>query len=297
MGDFDAVERVIGESGPNGWVPDPFTYGTYIVWLCRFGYIEEAFRQLDIVIAKGLQPTAFGLNVMLEYVAQNLDMWAAKEILEMCQELGFVVDVVTYNTVMNHFCKKGMWLHVLKLFTDLLKKPITPDVQTYNIFISCLCRAGKFQFAKFLYSSKGFVADTVTCNILIHEFYNAEKEDELGFLLADVNAGKIVPDTISYITLVDCLARSGRRSEATNFVRDIDNGYPMGPVAHLTYWMVRSGNTHEALRLFDEIQEKGLVLDSRVFTNVIKAFCRKGQTDCSDMSQLCSVLDKMLGFG
>ncbi|TKW23917.1 hypothetical protein SEVIR_3G018400v4 [Setaria viridis] len=297
MGYFDAVEQVIDESSRNGWVPDAVTYSTYVAGLCRFGYIEEAFRQLEIMVAKGLQLTVVGLNILLDYVAQDLDMWAGKEVLERCQELGFVVDVVTYNTVMDHFSKKGKWLRVLKLFTDLLKKPITPNVQTYNILISCLCRAGKFQFAKFMFSSKGFVADTVTCNILIHEFYEAGKEGELGFLFADVNAGKIAPDTITYNTLVDCLFRSGRRSEAANFVRHIDDGYPTEPVAHLTYWLVRSGNTHEALRLFDDIQIKGLVLDSKIFANVIKAFCRKGPVECSDMSQLCSVLDRMLGIG
>ncbi|CAD6261773.1 unnamed protein product [Miscanthus lutarioriparius] len=188
IGDFDAVERVIYESDRSGWEPDAVTYSTYIVGLCRSGY--------------------------------------SKEVLERCQELGFVVDVMTYNTVMDHFCKKGKWLHVLKLFTDLLKKPITPNVQTYNILISCLCRAGKFQFAKYVFSSKGFVPDTVTCNILFHEFYEDGKEGELGFLFADVNAGKIAPDTTTYNTLVDCLFRSGRRSQAANFVRRINGGYP-----------------------------------------------------------------------
>ncbi|CAO1943595.1 unnamed protein product [Urochloa humidicola] len=297
MGYFDAVEQVIDESSQNGWVPDAVTYSTYVAGLCRFGFIEEALRRLEIMVAKGLQLTVVGLNILLDYVAQDLDMWAGKEVLERCQELGFVVDVVTYNTVMDHFSKKGKWLRVLKLFTDLLKKPIPPNVQTYNILVSCLCRAGKFQFAKFVFSSKGFVADTVTCNILIHEFYEAGKEGELDFLFADVNAGKISPDTITYNTLVDCLFRSGRRSEAANFVRHIDDGYPTEPVAHLTYWLVRSGNIREALRLFDDMQIKGLVLDSRIYANVIKAFCRRGPAECSDMSQLCSVLDRMLGIG
>lgn len=291
------MERVIYESARNGWEPDAVTYSTYIVGLCRSGHIEEAFRQLEIVVAKGLQLTAVGLNILLDHVAQNLDMWVGKEVLERCQELGFVVDVVTYNTVMDHFCKKGKWLRVLKLFTDLLKKPIAPNVQTYNILIACLCRAGKFHFAKYVFSSKGFVADTVTCNILIHEFYEAGKDGELGFLFADVNAGKIAPDTITYNTLVDCLFRSGRRSQAANLVRHIDGGYPTEPVAHLTYWLVRSGNVREALRLFDDIQIKGLVLDCRIFANVIKAFCRKGPTECSEISQLCFVLDRMLGIG
>jgi hypothetical protein len=33
------------------------TGSTYTVGLCRFGYMEEAFRQLDIMLEKGLQLT------------------------------------------------------------------------------------------------------------------------------------------------------------------------------------------------------------------------------------------------
>jgi hypothetical protein len=40
----------------------------------------------------------------------------------------------------------------------------------------------------------GFVVGTVTCNILLHEFYGAVKEDELSFLFFDIKTVKIVPD-------------------------------------------------------------------------------------------------------
>ncbi|XP_047063498.1 pentatricopeptide repeat-containing protein At1g62670, mitochondrial-like [Lolium rigidum] len=296
-GDFDAVERAIEESSFNGWAPDAVTYSTYIAGLCRHGHVNDAFRQLETMVSKGLQLTVVGLNILLDHAAQELDMAVGNEVLERCEELGFEVDVVTYNTAMDHFGREMQWLRVLKLFADLLKKPITPDAHTYNILISGLCRAGKFRLAKFVFGCRGFVADTVTCNILIHEFYGAGREDELGFLFSDINAAKIVPDTITYNTLVDCLCRSGRRSQAANLVRHIDEGYPAEPVAHLTYWLVRSGHVPEALRLFDDIVAQGVALDGRVFANVIKAFCRKGPVDCADMTQLCSVLDRMLGIG
>ncbi|KAJ1273461.1 hypothetical protein BS78_06G282500 [Paspalum vaginatum] len=297
MGDFDAVERIIGESGRNGWVPNAITYSTYIVGLCQYGYTMEALRQLEIVVAEGLQLTTIGLNILLAHVVQDIDTRAGREVLERCQELGFVVDVCTYNTIMHHFSKQGKWRRVLKLFTELLKRAIAPSVHTCTILISCLCRAGKFHLAKFVFSSKGFVANTVTCNVLIHEFYLAEREDELGFLFTDVDAGKIAPNTVTYNTLVGCLARSGRVSEAANLIWQIDDAYQMESLAHLTFWFVRTGNTHRALRLFDDIQIKGLVLDSRIFASVISAFCRMGPTECSDISQLCSVLDRMLGIG
>ena len=118
---------------------------------------------------------------------------------------------------------------------------------------------------------------------------------ELEFLFFDVDVGEFAPEVITYNTLVDCLFRSGRRPKAANLVRHIDDGYPAEPVAHLAYWLVRSGNVREALSLFDDMLVKGVALDAMVFANVIKAFCRKGPGECTDMTQLCSVLDRMLG--
>jgi pentatricopeptide repeat protein len=109
-------------------VPDAVTYSTYIAGLCWCGHVEDAFQQLEVMVAKGLQLTVVGLNILLDHAAQELDMSVGNEVLERCEELGFEVDVVTYNTAMDHFGKEMQWLRVLKLFADLLKKPITPDV-------------------------------------------------------------------------------------------------------------------------------------------------------------------------
>ncbi|OAY85941.1 Pentatricopeptide repeat-containing protein [Ananas comosus] len=257
VGNFDEVESIIGESARNGWEPDSITYSTYIAGLCKVGKTEEAFCQLDIMLEKGLRPTTIGLNILLDCVGQEIDVWNSKTLLERCSELGFEVDVVGYNTVMSQLSKLGRWFDVLKVFTGLFKKGIEPNNHSLNILISSLCRAGNFRMARFILCSKGFVVDIVTCNILIHEFYHAGRVDELSFLFSELDVGRIAPDTITYSTLTDCLCRNGKIFEAVDFVRSIENGYPPMPAAHLTYWLVRSGNIKEAIRLIEEMLKQG----------------------------------------
>lgn len=297
VGNFDEVESIIGESARNGWEPDSITYSTYIAGLCKVGKTEEAFCQLDIMLEKGLRPTTIGLNILLDCVGQEIDVWNSKTLLERCSELGFEVDVVGYNTVMSQLSKLGRWFDVLKVFTGLFKKGIEPNNHSLNILISSLCRAGNFRMARFILCSKGFVVDIVTCNILIHEFYHAGRVDELSFLFSELDVGRIAPDTITYSTLTDCLCRNGKIFEAVDFVRSIENGYPPMPAAHLTYWLVRSGNIKEAIRLIEEMLKQGLVLDGCVFDLLIKAFCRKGCCKHTEISKVCFVLDMMLGIG
>ena len=106
----------------------------------------------------------------------------------------------------------------------------------------------------------------------------------------DVDVGEFAPDIITYNTLVDCLFRSGRRPEAANLVRHIDDGYSADPIAHLAYRLARSGNVREALSLFDDMLAKGVALDAKVFTSVIKAFCKKRSSGVHryDIAVLCA---------
>ncbi|KAI5009811.1 hypothetical protein ZWY2020_011948 [Hordeum vulgare] len=103
VGNFHVVQRVIDDSVLNWWVPDAVTYNTNIAGLFRSGNNEDAFWQLEIMVAKGLQLI---LNILLDYVAKDLDTWVAKEVLERCEELGFDVNVVNYSTVMDHFPRR-----------------------------------------------------------------------------------------------------------------------------------------------------------------------------------------------
>ncbi|EHA8592393.1 pentatricopeptide repeat-containing protein, mitochondrial [Cocos nucifera] len=298
IGKFEEVESLLKDSVSKGWKPNAVTYNTYINGLCKVRKAEKAFEQLEIMLGKGLCPTIVTLNILLDNFCQVFPkVWEGKHILERSSELGLEVDVVSYKIVMSRLCENGKWLGVLKLFTDMLKKGIRPDTQTFNILIYSLCKGGKFQKAICIFRSKGFVADIVTCNILIHEFYMVERINELCLLFSNLDMEKNAPDMVTYNTLVDCLCRNGKFLEAVNFVRSLEDGFPSEPVAHLTYWLVRGGKLVELLRVFEEMSKQGLVLDVRIFNFLIKAFCRIGSCQNGEITKVSFILEKMLGIG
>ncbi|XP_078150740.1 uncharacterized protein LOC144546074 [Carex rostrata] len=295
IGDFDEVERVISASKENGWEPDAVTYSTYIAGLCHAGEAQEALWQLEGMVQKGFKPTTIGLNILLEGIGREMNVSTSRVLLETCGYLGFDVDIVSYNTVMSQLCDMERWVDVLNLFVDLFKKGLQPDTYTFNILILCLCKEGDFGMVKSVCKFNGFVPDLVTCDILLREFYVSREVRELKFVFDYLKRGDIVPNMLFYGTIVDCLCKSGRIFEAVTLVRDIDNGYPAYPVSRLTYWLVRMQKIGDVVMLIEEMLKKGLVLESRIFNQMIRAFCRKGFCGTTNISQVEYLLDRMLG--
>ncbi|KAG0482977.1 hypothetical protein HPP92_011061 [Vanilla planifolia] len=255
----------------------------------------EALKQLDIMLEKALQPTKVTLNILLGILCQLSKVKEVMLLLEKSSETGIQLDSISYNTVMTRLCNLGEFSAVLKLFADMLKKGVSPDVQTFNIVIMSLCKSGKLRKAKFIFKSKGFAPDIVTYNILLHEFCLANEFDDFHDLLAEMGSGEISPDAITYNTIVDGLCWDGKFSKAIDFVKSIDCVFKSDHVAHLAFGLVKGGRVGDLLRLLEEMMDNGLILDTRMFEFVIKAFCKKGSCDSIETYKICLVLDKMLG--
>jgi pentatricopeptide repeat protein len=296
IGDFDEVDRVINASKRNGWEPDTITYSTYIAGLCYAGKAQEALWQLGGMIKKGLRPTTIGLNILLEGIGREMNVSSSRALLETCGELGFHVDIISYNKVMKQQCEMGRWVDVLNLFVDLSKKGLQPDTHTFNILIHSLCKAGEFGMVRSVFKSKGFVPDIYTWDILLREFYMSGEVRDLDFVLGYLDKGNIAPNMFFYGTIIECLCKSGRIFEAVNFVRNIENGYPTDPVSRLTYWLVRMGRIGDVLILIEEMLKKGLVLENQIFDQMITAFCRKGFCGTAEVLRVEYLLDRMLGI-
>ncbi|RWW49313.1 hypothetical protein BHE74_00044553 [Ensete ventricosum] len=294
-GCFNEAAHLLENCASDGWEPDAVTYNTYISGLCKVGRAEDAFEQLEIMLQKKLCPTVVTLNIVLDSICRESTVWDGNHNLERSLELGLEVDVVSYNTIISRLCEIGKLSWVLKLVTDMIKKGISPSTETFNIMIRSLCKAGKFRKAKCIFTSKGFVADIITCNILIHEFYMAGKIVELQNLLSGVDMDKIRPDSITYNTIIDCLCKKGKFLEAIDYLRSVEDGFPSEAVAHLAYWLVRGRKIGELLSLFEEMLSQGLVLDGQAFNHLIIAFCKNGSCQSREIYKVCLVLDKMLG--
>ncbi|XP_065020916.1 pentatricopeptide repeat-containing protein At5g65560-like [Musa acuminata AAA Group] len=295
-GNFDEVEKILTESVHRGWKPNEITYNTYMDGLCKSGRTKEAFDQLEVMLGIGLYPTAFTLNILLNCLCcDSKEVLVAKCLIERSSELHWYVSVVDYNVVMSGLRKAGHWVGVIKLFTDMVKKGITPNIRTFNIVIHSLCHGGKLHMAVCMMNSGEIIANVVTYNTLLHWFYLDGRINEAQHLFSFMSANNISPDGITYNTMIDSLCRVGRFLEATDcFIRSLEYRFSTDLLLRLIHRLVRNRRLKELLKLFKGIEKHSISLDVLVFDSLIKAACKEGFCGSTEIYVLCLILDKML---
>lgn len=82
-------------------------------------------------------------------------------------------DTITYNSMINGFCKHNRLDDAKRIFDLMATKGCSPNVVTFNTLIDGCCRDKRVEDGVELLremSRRGLVADTVSYNTLIHGF-------------------------------------------------------------------------------------------------------------------------------
>ena len=70
---------------------------------------------------------------------------------------GFVPDEVTYNTLVNGYCKDGNFYQALVLHAEMVSNGLTPNVITYTSLINSMFKSGNMNRAMKFFLSEDFI--------------------------------------------------------------------------------------------------------------------------------------------
>lgn len=291
-GEVEDARKVLGESGLKGWRPNQVTYNVFIHGLCKVGRIDEAFRELDAMRVRGLCPTMEILHVLFDSLSSDL---SKERLWKVVSLLSWDVDAFFYNTLADRLCRNGSGSDVLKLLAGMLKRGML-DICTYTIIINSLCRRNMLETAEKIFSHIHHEADGVAFNTLLMGFNRAEEFNEV-YRLFDTDGRNISLNEYTYIILIDSLCRGQGFREAVNcFLVSIGKGFSPDLISRPVSWLVKDGKQLEILKLFEEMLERGLVLDIRTFNSLIRAFCKKGLCQSAESDYFYLFFDRMLGI-
>lgn len=282
------------------WKPNSVTYNVYISGLCRAGMLSGAFRQVDTMRKKGLQPTIETLNILFDCLCRDPStVYKAKELLERSGELEWEVDSFFYNTLMNRLLEMDEPVRVLKPLTDMVKKGFKPDICSFTILARGLCKAGKSRLAKFIITSPEIEVDVTAYNTLLHELYKLGDLQQQKLLYMHMLDRNVYPSKFTFRIMIDCLCKEGNFVEAMNYVIGLlgDNRL-IGPdlVSRLNRRLVKYGRLGDVLDLLDDMSKRGFVLSPPLFNSLIKALCRKGYCKGEEFYKISLILNFMLGI-
>nr|XP_043637051.1 pentatricopeptide repeat-containing protein At4g01570 [Erigeron canadensis] len=126
--------------------PVNYTYNSLISSLVKRGYMNEAYGVLSEMGEKGNAADVATYNVIFQALGKMGRADLVGAVLRKLTEEGFL-DLVMYNTLVNVLGKGGWFEEAYKVYEQMKKSGINPDVVTYNTLIEVNSKAGRLKEA------------------------------------------------------------------------------------------------------------------------------------------------------
>lgn len=245
------------------------------------------------------QPSHRHLNRLLEaLVAHRTLLRTALDAFVTAGRYGVNQNTKSYNILMRAFCLNGDLSIAYRLFNEMFKKDIVPDVESYRIMTQGLCRRRQVNGAVDLLEdmlNKGFVPDALTYTTLLNSLCRKTKLKEAYKLLCRMKVKGCNPDIVHYNTVILGFCRKGRALEACKILKDMpENGCLPNLVSYRTLvsGLCDRGMLEEASSYMQEMISKGFSPHFSVLHAVVKGFCSVGKIE-----EACGILGEMLKHG
>ncbi|XVF27874.1 hypothetical protein REPUB_Repub14bG0146800 [Reevesia pubescens] len=112
---------------------------------------------------------------------------------------------VTYNSIINGFCKLGKVAFVEEVRNDMINAGVKPDVRPYATLIDCHARRRCLDEALRLCDDmveRGLMPNTVVYNSIFHWLYMGGDIGGASLVSSDMIDKHVFPDKFTYSTLI-----------------------------------------------------------------------------------------------
>ena len=265
---------------------DPIVYYAMLEILSKTKLCQGAKRVLRLMAKRRIvrRPEAFGF-VMVSYSRAG-KMRNAMRILTMMQKAGIEPDLSICNTAI-HILVMGNCLDKAVRFLERMKLvEITPNVVTYNCLIKGYCDLHRLEDAMELIAEmpfKGCCPDKISYYTVMGFLCREKRINEVRDLIEKMTKdSNLLPDQVTYNTLVHMLSKNGHGDEALEFLREAEaRGFRVDKVGYsaIIHSFCQERRMDKAKETVNEMFSKGCIPDVFTYSSVIDGFCREGKTD------------------
>ncbi|KAL0390192.1 UNVERIFIED_CONTAM: putative pentatricopeptide repeat-containing protein [Sesamum calycinum] len=137
---------------PKALRADVVTYCTLVLGLCKVDEFGIARDLVDEMVEYGIVPSEEALSSVVDGMRRKGEVDEKLEEAELLfakmEEKGLLINDVTYNIIINSFCKRGNLDEAIIFLGKMLSAGIKPTVYPYNMLISGQCKLGKLSAAE-----------------------------------------------------------------------------------------------------------------------------------------------------
>ncbi|PQQ20078.1 pentatricopeptide repeat-containing protein [Prunus yedoensis var. nudiflora] len=236
-----------------GAFPNIVTFSSVLDALCKEGKTAEALNLVEEMFLRGVKPNVVTYNSLINSLCHSAQWKEATRLFNRMLDEGIAPDVVTFTTVIHALCKERRTeeaLSVLELMSQRVQG-VLPDIITLTILLDAVFQGGMPEEAYKVVEAKvkyGMELSKITCSMLIADYCfrgNMDKAKKVIDLM-------VIKDNVP--------------ADIASCYKALVNGY------------MQAKRIGEALRLVEEMIEKGVMLDVETLKTLRglrpkKAFC------------------------
>uniref|UniRef100_A0A803L465 Uncharacterized protein n=1 Tax=Chenopodium quinoa TaxID=63459 RepID=A0A803L465_CHEQI len=314
LGRVDSGFSLMAKSLKLGYPPNDYTFNTLINGYIINDKLPQAAQLLNKIVKLGFQPdiaifkglcrigdNASALTLLnkmrsaahykpgLVIYSTIIDsLWVeVKGVLTEMLESNIAPNVVTYNTLVDMFCKDGNVVEaeaeaILRHMTD---KGVAPDIITYNALLDGYCLRGQMRDAKKLLhtmAQNGCEPNQVSFSTMINGYVKLKNIDKAFTVLENMFQKGLSPNVVTYSTLIDGLCKANRLTLAWKLFTDMQaHGVTPDVFTYSSFLdcLCKSAQLDEAVALLEDMEDKGIKPDIVAYSILIDSLCEAGQLE------------------
>lgn len=208
---WDDMTRLSHPPGISMWTTLIDSYG-------QIRAVDDALATWDLMLQQGVEPDALAYRAIISALFRGRRPVQAMEIFKRYQTLAAEKSnphhLSLYNTVLHGLCASDRAAEGEELRVTMEQQGPKPDIVTYNTFINYYGRRGRFQgVAATLRAMQaaGFNGDVFTYTTILSALLKAGKQDAADLVLALMDKQGIKRNVALYTALIDHQLREGSR--------------------------------------------------------------------------------------
>ncbi|KAL5768664.1 hypothetical protein ACOSQ2_015447 [Xanthoceras sorbifolium] len=190
----------------------------------KIGNIGEALKIRNDMVSNGMSSNAVTFNSLIQIFCKSGQMDHAKNVLEEMLSSDLPINQGAYTSVVHWLCINSRFDTALRFIKKMLLRNLRPGEGLLTLLVGGLCKTGKHTEAMELWFrllEKGIAANTVTSNALIHGLCELGDMQKAVKLLEEMFQKSLGLDKITYNTLILSFCREGKLEEAFKLKGDM----------------------------------------------------------------------------
>ncbi|XP_050208006.1 pentatricopeptide repeat-containing protein At3g04130, mitochondrial [Mercurialis annua] len=239
------------------------------------------FRWVEL--RAGYKHKAENYDTMVDILGKMKQMDQMRVLLEE-MERSRVVTLKTVGKAMRRFSGAGQWENAVRMFDKLESFGLEKNTESMNLLLDTLCKERKVEQAReiFLKLKSHISPDANTFNIFIHGWCKVNRVEEADWTIQEMKGHGCVPCVISYSTIIQFYCHRCKFSKVYEILDEMEaQGLIPNVVTYTTVMsaLAKSEEYGEALQIAHRMKSVGCKPDALFYNSLIHTLGRAGKPE------------------